>query len=1763
MLPPLSEKKKAYKHFDDWDFDVSEEGPAGEPEEVIGDYEQYGQSYFFARLENGTIRRYSAARFWHDYEHLIQDYDRRKAEGNLAPFDPSSALIHPKSRVLLTISINRQMEKRRKGTQRNRIYVPDSDKDAVPDAVDESEGISDNEFALSEADVSGRRTTNVVAGGRKKTIRVLPFSPKKTRSGKAFIASDGSDAEEDGSDAGEVAPARRSTRARKSARGNLADEAYLDDELDLLADSDDESTRQRPAKKKAKQRRRKATRPAYGHLRSVDELEYDPYSDDETAPLRQHRNICEKCHRKPTHILLIEAKKGKRGRLRKNKNSDEEEDDDDIARVTALGGWVRCLKCPVAAHWGCLARTQQDEILKAMREKDRAQPSEDGRQEAGDGPVSQSATAAKPKKHAGLDVLETTEFLCGSCTKGGVCMGCMEDILDGSSDSVRAYPGRSPTTPLLNTGESADVEMKDLISDSAEEGAKASPRELLFRCFTCKRVAHYAHLRTPSGFDDTEGHPTAVELAEYYQAGTKWLCADCVSYTFSLDKILAWRPYPPTAAIPSGPTRDVPNYRSNLPREYLVKWADRSYRRLTWVPHMWLATMHGQKLKNFIETGPKVPLLSEPLPEANGPTTKTAQNSEEEVENNALESSPPTAVTNDEVPSNRITFIPGLPPPPLSDAERRIPSSWKTVDRVLDALFWCPSKRDGTKKQGGRKKQSTRRKARKRTSEDTDDELLDEEYDEARYTDERDAAFDQGEQPSADLTETLDEWEERTGHTLTVEDVDKLIDRVVWAFIKWDDMGYEEATWDSPPRRGESGWEAFRKAFERLIASRDVVVHMTTKAAAPRAKDQFRRQFAFKDGAQPSLGQSSDLKLMPFQVDGVNWLCNNWWNLQHCILADEMGLGKTVQIAAFIGTVAERWEAFPALIVVPNSTITNWVREFERWAPRLRVVPFYGEAKAREVIKHYELTHSLKSAKTTGAKYHVLITTYDTVTNPKDFASVFKSTPRWEVLVVDEGQRLKGDGSLLFKKLKQLNTVHRVLMTGTPLNNNMRELFNLMNFLDPVEWQDLEKLEKEHEVLTEELVRELHQRLRPYFLRRTKSEVLPLPPKNEVIVPVSMTPLQKEIYRSILSQNFKVLQSLTQASKSDGTATKSNMNNMLMQLRKCLQHPYLVSDNIEPRGLPPAEMHEKLVGASAKLRLLKNMLPKLKARGHRVLLFSQFTIALDVIEDFLAGEGYKYLRLDGNTKQADRQKGMDEFNRPGSDVFIYILSTRAGGVGINLWSADTVIIFDPDFNPHQDLQAIARSHRYGQTKPCLVFKLLVKDSAEERIMQTGKKKLVLDHLIVQKMDDDETGKEDVQSILLFGAKALFEEGTDDSSRDINYTDQDLEKLIEKTETEGEHVDQEKQKDAGLFAFAKVWSADKDSFEEMPDAGAAEEGDSWAQTLQRIVQEREREQAHEVTGRGARRRTALIPQLKDLDLDDSPVKDEKDKNRRRKSKSKASDDESDAYTGSVGRSESEAEVPDDEIDGRALSPLEEPKKAKHVSSLDLPVPLSPIQNQRRHKKEDFERCGLCGTVHGPGVCYMTESSENLAEYRRMLLIHADDEPIEDRKAAIQVIDETLHKRGKIGLIHGQPLLLVDPPARSENIHREKPRTDKPSAVSAELSATAGPSSVKAAGVVAGPSKRPSSPLQGSNLKKAKHTPGDTPCVICGRLPHHLVKDCPVVAEGPKSVSREIQRLDNDPSQSQTVSILRKILSKQKKRELANAVSLGTVEPMLVD
>ncbi|KAJ3843907.1 SHREC complex subunit Mit1 [Lentinula raphanica] len=1562
-------------------------------DEVLGEVEDDIKGpLYYGRFRGGIIMGFPKEGFARKYPDLVAVYDEKKKDGLLQPFDPTSTKgVHPKWRFKFKLTID-------KHKRRASVSASSAHGSYHSDDTDEPES---EEIESEDAD-SGQELSTQRNASRKTRSSQLPFSPKKTRRRALYPVPD-SDSESVNS-----APRRRSQRV-KPTRIPLQDTEESDSNGDDSDDYDEYKSRARRPKGKGRGRDRgsiarrpyKGTTPAFGLFRSIAEIDEDP--DPDTKELRAHWHMCGKCHQLPSHLLLEkERKRAKRGRPRSRVSEDEIEEDE-VSRLQDLGGWVRCLNCPVSVHWSCLSRENQDTILKATREHDRLKWLK-----AHEGEVISEQDG--PRKRAGLDTDQMTDFLCSYCSKDGLCMGCLETI-----------PAQSKTLEEQSKEGANDADM-NFASSSTSPPSKppaSSDSQLLFRCFTCRRPAHYQHI------DDEFSDENLASAAANFQSN--WLCRDCASYLWAVDKILAWRPYPVNATQPSEPV----NIKEPLPREYLVKWQERGYRRTEWVPHMWLVSTHFSKLKNFTKNGTKIELLENLSEKPSSEDAGGLFDVQEEKQ------------TAHPVSENKTSSL-----APLVDAEARIPPDWKTVDRVLAVQLKFVSRAQTRikKKRNGRRQKSS---------------VVHSEEEESEPEEAREAfraAFDRGEEPSG-FVESVDDFEARTGEEF---DPEEHIDLVIWAFFKWVDLGYEESTWDTPPKPTDPTYPAFRSALERFSAARKVQVERYSKeklsAFLRRQKDEFRKKLALKSAGDLELGQNPELRLMPFQVEGFNWLCDNWWNQQSCILADEMGLGKTVQVTSFVGHIVKQFNAMPALVVVPNSTITNWVREFERWAPNLRVVPFYGESKAREVVKRFELYHPQTDKGMTSAKFHVIVTTYEAVINPKDFTAVFKNQPRWEVLIVDEGQRLKSDQSLLFKKLKELNPGHRVIMTGTPLNNNIRELFNLMNFLDSAEWNDLDALEREYADLNEDLIKQLHNRLRPYFLRRIKSDVLDLPPKNEVIVPVSMTPLQKEVYRSILSHNLELLQNLVQPAGPNSNSRKASVRNMLMQLRKCLQHPYLYDEDIEPRGLGPQETHEKLIDASAKLRLLKDLLPKLKARGHRVLIFSQFVIALNVIEDFLVGEGLKFLRLDGNTKGADRQKGMDDFNRPNSDVFIYLLTTRAGGVGINLYTADTVIIFDPDFNPHQDLQAIARAHRFGQKKTCLVFKLMVKESAEERIMQIGKKKLVLDHLIVQKMDDDEAAGENVQSILTYGAQQLFDESAG-NSRDIVYSEADIDNLITKTEKEGDkELDS---KEGAAFSFAKIWTADKDELEDIGDEDQLEV-DSWTQTLQKINNERAKKQAREEeeTGKGgrrnARRKAAAVANY-NMNYDvETPTK-----NRR-------TDSDADSVYGSEHNSEP------DEHNGtveeiQTLNTKSQKSKLKHASS--PPLATGP------------DLCGLCGQLHGPGNCPMTEASENLVEYRRMLLMHAEDESYEERCLAVNAIDEVLRRRGHIHMIYGQPLY----PVKSHTVTTRAPAAAQPTTSSTSKKST--PAQAKKPAVMKSTnlsSKVPPQPAP-QTLKKSTHFP----------------------------------------------------------------------------
>ena len=402
-------------------------------------------------------------------------------------------------------------------------------------------------------------------------------------------------------------------------------------------------------------------------------------------------------------------------------------------------------------------------------------------------------------------------------------------------------------------------------------------------------------------------------------------------------------------------------------------------------------------------------------------------------------------------------------------------------------------------------------------------------------------------------------------------------------------------------------------------------------------------------------------------------------------------------------------------------------------------------------------------------------------------------------------------------------------------------------------------METEYADLTKDNVPQLHELLRKFLLRRTKAQVLSfLPSMAQIIVPLTMSVVQKKLYKSILAKNSELIRSIFGGSQRLAKQSdRANLNNILMQLRKCLSHPFVYSKAIEERNSNAAISHRNLVEASSKLQLLELMLPKLEERGHRVLIFSQFLDMLDIIEDFLDGLGLYYQRLDGSVTSLQKQKRIDEFNAPGSPLFAFLLSTRAGGVGINLATADTVIILDPDFNPHQDIQALSRAHRIGQQKKVLVFQLVTRGSAEEKIMQIGKKKMALDHVVIEQMGaaEDDAGV-DLESILRHGTEALFK---DDETHDIHYDALSVDKLLDRSRVENTQLGNDTSAES-QFSFARVWVNDKSTLQDgLEDTSDNDSSTANLSTWENILKAREREVAEEAIvqaeafGRGKRKR----------------------------------------------------------------------------------------------------------------------------------------------------------------------------------------------------------------------------------------------------------------------------------------------------------------------
>lgn len=540
---------------------------------------------------------------------------------------------------------------------------------------------------------------------------------------------------------------------------------------------------------------------------------------------------------------------------------------------------------------------------------------------------------------------------------------------------------------------------------------------------------------------------------------------------------------------------------------------------------------------------------------------------------------------------------------------------------------------------------------------------------------------------------------------------------------------------------------------------------------------------------------SDEISLKDYQQVGINWIHLLFQKGLSCILADEMGLGKTAQVIAFLSHLKKKKYRGPHLIVVPSSTLENWLREFEKFSPTLKVIPYYGSLDERE---------ELRSVLYEDDDYDVVITTYNLTVGKID--GPFLQTLNFNVIVYDEGHMLKNATSDRYKKLTKLRANFRLLLTGTPLQNNLKELVSLLDFILPevfgskmsklqllFDKRASTKVENEqiqgknyNPLMSEQAISKAKVMMSPFVLRRTKAQVMTeLPKKHTAIEYCELVPAQVKIYQEELDEvntyrierDRRKLLSDEELKKLPHLA-KKNVN-MLMALRKACMHPLLfrrlytdkmlklmarlimknedymdanetyifedmqVMSDFElsqlchqyPNELGKFVLKQQVYSNSGKTKVLVDMLSKIIEKGEKVLVFSLFTQMLDILEKVLSLHGWKFLRLDGATAVDSRQTIIDTFYED-KTIPVMLLSTKAGGFGINLVCATNVIIYDQSLNPHDDKQAEDRAHRVGQTKDVQVTRLVVKNSIEENILHMAFNKLQLDNSIMAQNAED-------------------------------------------------------------------------------------------------------------------------------------------------------------------------------------------------------------------------------------------------------------------------------------------------------------------------------------------------------------------------------------------------------------------------------------------
>lgn len=514
---------------------------------------------------------------------------------------------------------------------------------------------------------------------------------------------------------------------------------------------------------------------------------------------------------------------------------------------------------------------------------------------------------------------------------------------------------------------------------------------------------------------------------------------------------------------------------------------------------------------------------------------------------------------------------------------------------------------------------------------------------------------------------------------------------------------------------------------------------------------------------------SSSQTLLPHQIIGLNWLIIMDKLKLNSILADEMGLGKTVQIIAFLAWAKQNSIKGPHLIIVPSSTFENWMIELDKWAPELSYTPYYGNQEERRYLRHDPDTK----------KTDLILTTYNMVISKEEDRKFFRKFSI-NYIIYDEGHMLRNCTTQRYLRLMSIQGKRKILLTGTPLQNNLSELISLLYFIMPERFNKycdgIDSLlrqftPKQDKLLAENTtsdkfydqskIERAKTILKPYVLRRLKEQELKLPEKHDRTEFCALNEVQRMLYADLIEQCRE---------RSNGAKKMAFYMDLFTQMRQVSNHPLLyrrhynddkvtemakilcikekfyekknpddVAEELafktdidlhslckKYQSINKFALNNELSLESEKCKFLDSVLPEIiDHKQEKVLIFSQFTSLLDILELYMECRGYKFLRLDGSTKVMERQDLIDEFNQDPS-IPVFFLSTKAGGLGINLTAANHVIIHDIDYNPHNDRQAESRCHRMGQQKEVYVYRLIAKGTIEENMLRLADMKLALD-----------------------------------------------------------------------------------------------------------------------------------------------------------------------------------------------------------------------------------------------------------------------------------------------------------------------------------------------------------------------------------------------------------------------------------------------------